>query len=80
MQIDTTIRICTTCKHPLAWSETETGQTGWICCDQYFCSQKCLDESFEGTGETWLEHYETNGGDENSDCYNTDWELEEVTA
>lgn len=47
-------------------------QNGWYCCDEYYCSQTCLDKSFEGRGETWLEHYDDDG-----DCYWTEWEDEE---
>jgi hypothetical protein len=49
---------------------------GWYCCDEYYCSQKCLDRSFEGTGETWEQHYEDVGGDDGGDCYWTEWEDE----
>ena len=73
MQKDCVIRICTTCNKPLPWSKEETGQTGWLCCDEYYCSEGCLNESFKGLGETWEEHYSEEG-----DCYFTDWELEEV--
>ena len=74
MQIETTIRICTPCGKPLPWSDTESGQTGWLCCDEYYCSKECLDESFnDAEGLTWEKHYTEDG-----DCYHTDWELEEL--
>ena len=73
MQKDVTIRICSTCDRPLPWSDEEFGQTGWLCCDEYYCSEPCLNASFEGSGTTWKEHYL-----EASDCYFTGWELEEV--
>lgn len=69
MQVEATIRICTSCNKPLPWGER--GQTGFLCCDEYYCSQPCLDKSFEKTGTNWEEHYS-----EASDCYYTDWELE----
>jgi len=72
MQKDCVIRICSTCNKPLPWSDTETGQTGWLCCDEYYCSEKCLNESFSGD-DTWEQHFTEEG-----DCYYTDWELEEI--
>ena len=77
MQKDVTIRICSTCDRPLPWSDTESGQTGWLCCDEYYCSEKCLYKSFDSDYEVgrkmWNEHYSEEG-----DCYHTDWELEEL--
>lgn len=77
MQKEVVIRICDTCNKPLPWSDTESGQMGWICCDEYFCSEHCLYVSFNtdyelGTLE-WEKHYSEDG-----DCYRTDWELEEL--
>lgn len=59
-------RKCSICGKPVS--------EGWYCCDEYYCSEECLNKSFEGTGETWEEHYESMGGDEDSDCYWTEWE------
>lgn len=77
MQKECIIRICGTCGKPLPWSKEESGQCGWICCDEYFCSEDCLDKSFEQPAgehnETWEEHFTEEG-----DCYYTDWELEEI--
>jgi len=74
MQKDCVIRICSTCKKPLPWSDTETGQMGWICCDDYYCSEFCLRESWDaGDLDKFEAHYS-----EDSDCYYTDWELEEI--
>ena len=73
MQKDCVIRICTTCGKPLPWSDTESGQGGWLCCDEYYCSQVCLDKSFDKFEEGWKEHFT-----EERDCYYTDWELEEL--
>jgi hypothetical protein len=46
-------------------------QSGYYCCGEYYCSKACLDKSFEGTGETWEQHYSEAG-----DCYYTEWEVE----
>lgn len=77
MQKECIIRICATDGKPLPWSDTETGQTGWLCCDEYYCSEKCLYKSFNPDYEegknNWEEHYTEDG-----DCYHTDWELEEL--
>jgi len=79
MQKECIIRMCTTCGRPLPWSDTESGQTGWLCCDEYYCTRTCLDESFndawneDGTQMTWEDHFTEEG-----DCYFTDWELEEI--
>lgn len=77
MQKDVTIRICSTCDRPLPWSDTESGQAGWLCGDEYFCSEKCLYKSFDPDYEIgrqkWEEHYTEDG-----ECYYTDWELEEL--
>lgn len=58
-------RECSICGKPM--------MEGYYCCDEYYCSRECLDKSFEGTGETWEEHYEKGGGDE-GDCFWTEWE------
>lgn len=58
-------RICSMCNKELA-------DAGYYCCDEYYCSRKCLDKSFEGTGETWEKHYKDDG-----DCYYTEWENEQ---
>lgn len=73
MQKECIIRICSTCDKPLPWSDTESGQTGWLCCDEYYCSPYCLKVSFVDSGTTWEEHYSEDGN-----CYHTDWELEEI--
>lgn len=80
MQIFANIRMCATCNKPLPWSEEETGQCGWYCCEEYFCSEDCLDKSFDNPDVSdedrlngWEGHYTDDG-----DCYYTDWELEEV--
>lgn len=65
------IRTCATCTKPLIRNEYGQ-QQGWYCCDNYYCSPECLDKRFEGTGETWAEHYDDDG-----DCYWTEWEDEE---
>lgn len=73
MQKECIIRICSTCGKPLPWSDTESGQRGVLCCDEYYCSEPCLNKSFEASGTTWKEHYQDDG-----ECYFTDWELEEL--
>ena len=73
MQKECTIRICSTCNKPLPWSDTESGQAGWLCCDEYYCKQECLDKSFNEASGTWEDHYTEQG-----ECYRTDWELEEI--
>ena len=77
MQKDVTIRICSTCDRPLPWSDEDPGQTGWLCCDEYYCSEECLYKSFNDDYEVgkvlWEEHYR-----DGDDCYFTDWELEEL--
>lgn len=54
-------RLCRTCSKNM----TE----GYYCCDEYYCSEACLNKSFEGTGTTWEAHYTEDG-----DCYYTEWE------
>lgn len=54
-------RRCTVCSIPM--------REGYHCCDESYCSRECLDTSFEGTGETWEEHYTDDG-----ECYWTEWE------
>lgn len=75
MQKECIIRICSTCDKPLPWSDKESGQVGWLCCDEYYCSEKCLYTSFYSDyqigGVAWNEHYTEDG-----DCYHTHWELE----
>lgn len=80
MQIEAVIRICGTCNSPLPWSREETGQEGWICCDEYYCSQDCLDKSFDSPDLPddvreggWEGHYSEDG-----DCCWTNWELETI--
>ena len=67
------MRTCTICGTALYKTSLNLEQ-GWICCDEYYCSKKCLDESFiDADGLTWEEHYTENGN-----CFYTEWELEEV--
>lgn len=73
MQKEVIIRICGTCDRPLPWSREESGQCGWLCCDEYYCSEVCLERSFKEVGTSWESHYTEDG-----DCYHTDWELEEI--
>ena len=54
---------CVKCKKPVV--------NGYYCCGEHFCSEQCLDKSFEGTGETWDEHYSDDG-----DCYWSTWETD----
>ncbi len=62
------IRQCNKCGYRMA--------AGYVCCDEYFCSRECLDESFAGSGTSWAEHYEDDG-----DCCWTTWsETSEVTS
>lgn len=51
---------CTGCKKPMI--------EGWYCCGEHFCSEPCLNKSFEGTGTTWDEHYAEEG-----ECYWSTW-------
>lgn len=78
MQKECIIRICSPCDKPLPWSDIESGQCGWSCCEEYYCSEKCLCESFNESYEVgkvlWEEHYAEDG----TGCYYTDWELEEL--
>ena len=60
-------RVCNTCSETLPI--TDGVQKGWYCCDEYYCSQKCLDSSFDGSGTSWKEHYDDDG-----ECYYTEWE------
>lgn len=46
-------------------------QTGYICCDEYYCSERCLNQSFAGLELDWHEHYI-----DSNECYWTEWELE----
>jgi len=41
---------------------------GYLCCDEYYCSERCLSQSFKGSGTSWEEHFTEEG-----DCYWTDW-------
>lgn len=66
-------RMCRTCGLRLP---IEDGlQKGWYCCDEYYCSQMCIDMSFPYQ-ETFDDHYAEQGGDDGSDCYYTEWESE----
>lgn len=65
--ITDTKRRCAACGKPM--------REGFYCCDEYYCSQPCLDGSFEGTGTTWDEHYSDDG-----DCYWTEWPDEGANA
>lgn len=71
MQIETVIRLCSTCKRPLPFNG-QGFQEGFLCCEEYYCSQRCLDKSMEAAGTSWDEHF-----DEDGDCYFSEWELEE---
>lgn len=48
-------------------------QQGYICCDEYFCDDRCLNKSFLNSGEEWDTHYDSEG---HEDCCWTEWELE----
>ena len=61
-------RVCSTCNNTLNIDTKDKLQTGWYCCDNYYCSEKCLNKSLDN--ETWLEHYDDDG-----DCYWTEWEV-----
>ncbi len=63
-------RICATCGHMLPVDKSNV-QSGFYCCDEHYCSEGCLDKSFEGTGYTWDEHYSDDG-----QCYYTAWEYD----
>lgn len=70
-------RICSACSKMLPLGRHEHRpeiilQRGWYCCDEYFCSESCLDASFKDTNETWEQHYSDDG-----DCYYTEWEGED---
>lgn len=54
-------RVCSTCTKPMS--------EGYYCCDEYYCSDDCVNAPFVGTGEAWEEHYSEDG-----DCYWTEWE------
>ena len=54
-------RQCATCAAPVS--------DGFYCSNRYYCSKKCLNESFQATGETWNEHFTPDG-----DCYWTSWD------
>jgi hypothetical protein len=72
MDTEVETRTCSVCGKPLPPADDPRMVVqGWYCCDEYYCSQKCLDASFEGTGETWEQHYSDDG-----DCYYTEWEDE----
>lgn len=60
-------RICSTCDNVLKIRKEI--QRGWYCCDEYYCTEKCLNKSFKGSGTNWLSHYDDDG-----DCYWTEWE------
>ena len=60
-------RVCSTCNNVLKIRKEI--QSGFYCCDEYYCTEKCLNKSFEGSGTNWLEHYDDDG-----DCYWTEWE------
>lgn len=65
-------RTCFMCNNMLAIDENGF-QSGYWCCEQYFCGDRCLNKSFLNSGETWEEHYTENG-----DCYWTEWENEKL--
>lgn len=58
-------RTCLVCERTMS--------SGYYCCDEYYCSEQCLNAGFVGTGETWAEHYSDDG-----DCYWTEWESESI--
>ena len=60
-------RHCTIDNKPLPFNKSGY-QEGFYCCDEYFCSQECLDASLAAIGTTWDEHYSDDG-----DCYWTEW-------
>lgn len=62
-------RICFMCDRELHINKEGT-QTGYYCCDEYFCNDHCLRKSFQFTDETWQTHYSDDG-----DCYWTEWEV-----
>jgi hypothetical protein len=79
MNMTTVIRTCV-CGEPLP-RNAEGLQNGWYCCDEYYCSQECLNRSFEPINNhndagiapiTWEDHYTEDG-----DCYWSEWEDEE---
>lgn len=59
--------ICKTCNKPL--KIVDDVQSGYYCCDEYYCSKACLDKSFKGQ-TTWKDHFSQDG-----DCYWTEWNL-----
>ncbi len=69
------MRTCNTCSKEL--TITNQVQEGFYCCEEYYCSEKCVNASLKTnslpfeTPETWHDHYE--GSD--SECYWTEWEL-----
>ena len=69
------LKICAIDNKPLQWNNNKTGQTGWFCCDEYYCSQDCLEKSFDNTDVMeeggWDNHFTQEG-----ECYFTEWELE----
>jgi hypothetical protein len=64
-------RVCNGCDNTLT-VDYKGVQAGYYCCDEYYCSDKCLNMSFELSGTTWDKHYTDDG-----DCYWTEWENEE---
>lgn len=68
-------RSCNGCGQPLPLNAAGTDQTGFYCCDEYYCGESCLNQSFEGSGTNWAEHY-----DEDGDCYYTEWPLVDIVA
>ncbi len=73
MQIEVTIRTCSTCSTPLPFNEDKM-QEGFICCDEYFCNEECL----LGTRVEYATHREWSNEHYSDDCYWTEWELEET--
>ena len=61
-------RICSSCSHILPVKNQL--QSGFYCCDEYYCNEDCLAEGKRYSHSIWIiRHYEVEG-----DCYWTEWE------
>ena len=64
------LRECNQCQRALPLHNEV--QFGYYCCDEYYCSNNCIEQSCADAGTTWAKHYTDDG-----ECYFTEWEINE---
>ncbi len=63
-------RNCATCAKILTIKNDI--QKGYYCCDEYYCSLDCVNESLADNYTNWDNHYS-----DNEDCCYTEWDIKE---